>query len=191
MQCDANDAVIYGPAPAVMYLTRPVATAPTEQLQAYIEACQAADDELRDAQFPHCGSALNHRPLDSELKTILLAHSLHPDSVHTGACTNSIATGVTTGRLTRISTTISTTLSSTTRTVSSPAPATAMQRSKTATDLGALAQAAGAAIRTAPVGKRRFSKQHPSAKHNNSQPTHRPIAISTTSHPTLVDRRAT
>ena len=26
----------------------------------------------RDAQFPHGGSALNHRPLDSELKTILL-----------------------------------------------------------------------------------------------------------------------
>ena len=41
------------------------------QLQAYIEACQAAD-ELRDAQFPHGGPALNHRPPDSELKTILL-----------------------------------------------------------------------------------------------------------------------
>jgi hypothetical protein len=36
-----------------------------------IKACQAAD-ELRDAQFPHGGPALNHRPLDSELKTFLL-----------------------------------------------------------------------------------------------------------------------
>ncbi len=43
MQRDANNAVSYGPA----------------QLQAYIEACQAAD-ELRDAQFPHGGLALTH-----------------------------------------------------------------------------------------------------------------------------------
>ena len=64
MQRDANDAVIYGPAPAAIYPARPAATAPTAQLQAYIE--------LRDAQFPHGGPALNHRPLDSELKTILL-----------------------------------------------------------------------------------------------------------------------
>jgi hypothetical protein len=71
MQRDANDAVIYGPAPAAIYPARPAATAPTAQLQAYIEACQTAD-ELRNAQFPHGGPALNHRPLDSELKTILL-----------------------------------------------------------------------------------------------------------------------
>ncbi len=52
MQRDANDAVIYyGPAPAAIYPARPPATAPTAQLQAYIEACQLAD-ELRDAQFP-------------------------------------------------------------------------------------------------------------------------------------------
>jgi hypothetical protein len=71
MQRDANDAVIYGPALVAIYPARPAATAPTAQLQAYIEACQAAD-ELRDAQFPHGGPALNHRPLDSKLKTILL-----------------------------------------------------------------------------------------------------------------------
>ena len=48
MQRDANDAVIYGPAPAATYPARPASTAPAAQLQAYIEACQAAD-ELRDA----------------------------------------------------------------------------------------------------------------------------------------------
>jgi hypothetical protein len=69
MQRDAD--VIYGPAPAAIYPARPPATAPAAQLQAYIEACQTAD-ELRDAQFPHGGPALNHRPLNSELKTILL-----------------------------------------------------------------------------------------------------------------------
>ena len=31
-----------------------------------------SSDELRDAQFSQGGPALNHRPLDSELKTILL-----------------------------------------------------------------------------------------------------------------------
>ena len=51
MQRDANDAVNYGPAPVAIYPARPAAIAPTTQLQAYIEACQAAD-ELRDAQFP-------------------------------------------------------------------------------------------------------------------------------------------
>ena len=71
MQCDANDAVIYGPPPAAEYPVRPASTAPAVQLPAYIEACQAAD-ELRDAKFPHGGPALNHRPPDSELKTILL-----------------------------------------------------------------------------------------------------------------------
>jgi hypothetical protein len=55
---------------------------------------------------------------------------------------------------------------------------TAMQRSKTATDLGALAQAAGAEILTAPVGKRRSNMQHPYAKHNNLHPTPRPIVTS-------------
>ena len=59
MQRDANDAVIYGFASAAIYLARPAATAPTAQLQAYIEACQAAD-ELRDAKFPQGGPALNH-----------------------------------------------------------------------------------------------------------------------------------
>jgi hypothetical protein len=68
----ANGAVIYGPAPpAAIYPARPPSTSQPTQLQAYIEACQAAD-ELRDAQFPHGGPALNHRPLDSELKTILV-----------------------------------------------------------------------------------------------------------------------
>ena len=62
MQRDANDAVIYGPAPAAIYPARPAAIAPAAQLQAYIEACQAAD-EHRDAQFPHGGPVLNHRPL--------------------------------------------------------------------------------------------------------------------------------
>jgi hypothetical protein len=62
MQCDANDAI---------YPARPAATEPAAQLQAYIEACHAAD-ELRDAQFLHGGPVLNHRPLDSKLKTILL-----------------------------------------------------------------------------------------------------------------------
>ncbi len=71
MQRDSNDAIIYGPAPAAEYPIRPASTAPAVQLQAYIEACQAADD-LRDAQFPHGGPPLNHRPPDSELKTILL-----------------------------------------------------------------------------------------------------------------------
>ncbi len=72
MQRDANGAVIYGPAPAAVYpASRQPSTSPPAQLQAYIEACQAAD-ELRDAQFSNGGPALNHRPLDSELKTILL-----------------------------------------------------------------------------------------------------------------------
>ena len=68
---DANGTVIYGPAPAAICPARPPSSSSPAQLQAYIEACQAAD-ELRDAQFPHGGPALNHRPLDSELKTILL-----------------------------------------------------------------------------------------------------------------------
>ncbi len=71
MQRDTNDAVIYGSAPAAIYLASPAATAPAAQLQAYIEAYQAAD-ELRDAQFAHGGPVLNHRPLNSELKTITI-----------------------------------------------------------------------------------------------------------------------
>ena len=72
MQRDANGAVIYGPTPTAIYPARPPSTSPPVQLQAYIAACQTAD-ELRDAQFPHGGPALNHRPLNSELmKTILL-----------------------------------------------------------------------------------------------------------------------
>jgi hypothetical protein len=43
MQRDANGAVIYGPAPAAIYPARTPATAPTAQLQAYIEACQTAE----------------------------------------------------------------------------------------------------------------------------------------------------
>ncbi len=44
---------------------------------------------------------------------------------------------------------------------------TVTKRLKTATDLGALAQAAGAATLTAPVGKRRSSMQHPYAELGN------------------------
>jgi hypothetical protein len=58
-------------APPAVYPSRLAATEPAAQLQAYIEAWQAAD-ELRDAQFPDGGPALNHRPLDSEGETILL-----------------------------------------------------------------------------------------------------------------------
>ena len=57
-QRDANDA-------------RPSSTAPVAEHTAYIIACQQAD-EARDAQFPHGGPALNHKPTDAELKTILL-----------------------------------------------------------------------------------------------------------------------
>ncbi len=71
-QRDANDAVIYGPAPAAIYSARPSSTAPVAEHIAYIIiACQQAD-EARDAQFPHGGPALNHKPTDAELKTILL-----------------------------------------------------------------------------------------------------------------------
>ena len=72
LQRDANDAIIYGPAPAAVYPARPLATAPAaEHNTAYIVACQLAD-EIRDAKFPHGGPALNHKPTDAELKTILL-----------------------------------------------------------------------------------------------------------------------
>ena len=71
MQRDAADAIIYGPKPAAAYPPRPLATAPAAQHTAYITACQQAD-EVRDAQYPHGGPALNHRPTDAELKTILL-----------------------------------------------------------------------------------------------------------------------
>ena len=63
--------IIYGPAPAAVYPVRPLAAAPVAEHTAYIIACQLAD-EARDAQYPHGGPALNHRPTDAELKTILL-----------------------------------------------------------------------------------------------------------------------
>jgi hypothetical protein len=67
-----------------------------------------------------------------------------------------------------------------------------MQRSKTATDPGVPEQAAGAVTLTAPTGKHRSNTQHLYVKRNNSHPTPRPIAASTTSHPILVvHRRAT
>ena len=69
LQCDANDAIIYDcPAPAAEYPARSLATAPVAEYTAYIVACQLADD----AEFPHGGPALNHKPTDAELKTILL-----------------------------------------------------------------------------------------------------------------------
>ena len=71
LQRDANDAIIYGPAPAAVYPARPLATAPAAEHTAYIVACQLAD-EIRDAKFPHGGPALKHKPTDAELKTILL-----------------------------------------------------------------------------------------------------------------------
>ena len=67
-----------------------------------------------------------------------------------------------------------------------------MQRSKTATDPGALEQVAGAVTPTAPTGKHRSNMQHLYAKRSNSHPSPRPTATSTTNHPILVvDRRAT
>jgi hypothetical protein len=71
LQRDANDLIIYGPAPVAIYPARPLATAPVAEHTAYIVACQLAD-EVRDAKFPHGGPALNHKPTDAELKTILL-----------------------------------------------------------------------------------------------------------------------
>jgi hypothetical protein len=71
LQRDANDAIIYGPAQAAEYPVRPLATAPVAEHTAYIVACQLAD-EARNAKFPHGVPALNHRPTDAELKTILL-----------------------------------------------------------------------------------------------------------------------
>jgi hypothetical protein len=70
-QRDANDTIIYGPAPAAIYPVRPLSTAPVAEHTAYIIACQQAD-EASDAQFPHGGPALNHKPTDAELTTILL-----------------------------------------------------------------------------------------------------------------------
>ena len=71
LQRDANDAIIYGPAPAAEYSARPLATAPAAEHTAYIVACQLADED-RNVKFPYGGPALNHRPTDAELKTILL-----------------------------------------------------------------------------------------------------------------------
>ena len=56
LQRDANDAIIYGPAPAAEYPVRPLATAPAAEHTAYIVACQLAD-EARNAKFPHGGPA--------------------------------------------------------------------------------------------------------------------------------------
>jgi len=70
-QRDAADQIIYGPAPPPVYPARPLATAPVAEHTAYVTACQLAD-EIRDAQYPHGGPAMNHRPTDAELKTILL-----------------------------------------------------------------------------------------------------------------------
>jgi hypothetical protein len=47
-QRDANDAIIYVPAPAATYPARPASTAPVAGHTAYIIACQQADD-ARDA----------------------------------------------------------------------------------------------------------------------------------------------
>jgi hypothetical protein len=71
LQRDANDAIIYGPTLAAEYPARPLATAPATEHTAYIVACQLAD-EVRNTKFPHGGPALNHKPTDAELKTILL-----------------------------------------------------------------------------------------------------------------------
>ncbi len=71
LQRDANDAIIYGPAPAAVYPARPLATAPAAEHTAYVVACQLAD-EIRDAKFTYGGPALNHKPTDAELKPILL-----------------------------------------------------------------------------------------------------------------------
>ena len=72
LQRDAAGAKMYGVAPPAIYPPRPNAAAPAAELQAYIAECQAADD-LRNAEFPNGGPALNHRPSDAKLKTILLA----------------------------------------------------------------------------------------------------------------------
>ena len=68
---NANDAIIYGPAPAAKYPVRPFAAAPAAKHTAYIVSCQLAD-EIRDTKFPHGGPVLNHKLTDAELKTILL-----------------------------------------------------------------------------------------------------------------------
>ena len=190
MQRDANDVVIYGPASAAIHPARPAATAPSAQLQAYIEACQQAADELRDAQFPHGRPALIHRPLDSDLKTILLdALSTLRLSAYKNLyqqyCNQSHNGNTYTDLYNDIHDLVK---------YDSDGVKSSIRRArlKTATDLGALAQAAGAATLTAPAGKRRSrsNKQHPYAKRNSSHSTPRPIPISTTCHQILVvDRR--
>ena len=70
-QRDANNVIIRGPMPPAVYPARPLANAPAAEHTAYVTACQAAD-ELRDAQNPLGGPAINYRPTDSELKLILL-----------------------------------------------------------------------------------------------------------------------
>ena len=68
---DAADQIVYGPKPPAVYPPRPAGTAPAAEHTAYVNACQLAD-EIRDADYPHGGPALNHWPTDAELKTILL-----------------------------------------------------------------------------------------------------------------------
>jgi len=68
---DAADQIVYGPKPPAVYPPRPAGTAPAAEHTAYVNACQLAD-EVRDADYSHGGPALNHRPTDAELKTILL-----------------------------------------------------------------------------------------------------------------------
>ncbi len=140
MQRDTNDAIIYGPAPAAEYPARPLATAPAAEHTAYIVACQLAD-EIRDAKFPHGGPALNHKPTDAELKTILL-------DAHTRHCISSTAIAAAPARRTKTCTTTSTTSSGMTQTVSSRV----RQRKATwmkATVRGALKRAAETATRIA------------------------------------------
>ena len=70
LQRDANDAIIYGPAPAAaVYPAKPLVTAPAAEHTAYIVTCQLAD-EVRDAKFPHSGPALNHKSTDGRASSI-------------------------------------------------------------------------------------------------------------------------
>jgi hypothetical protein len=191
MQRDANGTVIYGPALAAIYLTRPPATAPTAQLQTYIEACQTAD-ELRDAQFPHGGPALNHRPLDSELKTIFLdalstsrlgayknLYQQYCNRSHNGKTYTDLYNDIHDLVMYNSDGVKSSTFDSDAEIKDSDGSRNTRASSRSAT-------------LTAPAGKRRSNKQHPYAKRRNSHPTPRLTATSTTSRPILgVDRRAT
>jgi hypothetical protein len=150
-QRDANDAIIYDPASAAIYPVRPSSTAPVaEHNTAYIIACQQAD-EARDAQFPHGGPALNHKPTDAELKTILLdalaASTLRAYQTLYQQYCNRSSTGKT-------CTTTSMTSSSMTEMESSQVRLRTAIWTK-AMDPGAPKRAAEAATRTAPEGTNR------------------------------------